>query len=184
MSAVLLYESARTADSPAVAVRPMTPDDRELQRGFFNSLSAEARYCRFMSPLAEIPEKLLDRLCRIDGEAHVALIATVTEQGRERMVGEARYIADDGDPAEGEFAIAVADDMRGAGLGRRLLARLERLAAENGVSTMRADALTGNAAMIRLARKAGYRAARNPFDSTQMALEKRLADSPCEALAA
>jgi hypothetical protein len=40
------------------------------------------------------------------------------------MIGEARCIANEAEPAVGEFAVAVADGSQGLGLGRMLPMRL------------------------------------------------------------
>jgi acetyltransferase len=105
------------------------PQDLELQREFFHSLSAEGRYRRFMSALNELPEAVAQRFNSIDYRSHLALLAEVFEDSRETMIGEARYVIEQGNPASCEFAIAVADDWQVNGIGRALLTRLEREAA-------------------------------------------------------
>jgi acetyltransferase len=49
---------------------------------------------------------------------------------------------------EAEFAIAVADDWQGVGLGRELMQRLSRHAARRGVRRLVGDVLPGNRAMF------------------------------------
>ena len=63
-----------------------------------------------MTRLNELPEALAERFASIDYRSHLALLAEVFEDGRETMIGEARYVVDARDPATCEFAIAVADD--------------------------------------------------------------------------
>ena len=126
---VHLIDVVRVADGSRVTIRPTLPQDVELQRAFFRSLSAEGRYCRFMTRLNELPEALIERFARIDYRSHLALLAEVFESGRETMIGEARYIVDERDPETCEFAIAVADDWQTSGIASALLDRLERQAA-------------------------------------------------------
>ena len=105
-----LIDVVRMADGRRVTIRPTLPQDVELQRTFFRSLSAESRYCRFMTRLSELPETLVERFTSIDYRAHVALLAEVfDEAGHETMIGEARYVVEERDPTTCEFAIAVAD---------------------------------------------------------------------------
>src|SRR5213076_508542 len=99
-----------------------------------------------MTQLNELPEALVERFACIDYRSHLALLAEVFEDGRETMIGEARYVVD-----ERESAIAVADDWQTCGIARALLDRLERQAAATGIRRMVADTLLGNGAMIGLA---------------------------------
>jgi acetyltransferase len=178
---VHLIDVMRVADGTRVTLRPTLPQDAELQRVFFRSLSAKSRYCRFMTRLNELPEVLAERFTSIDYHSHLALLATVFEGGHEIMIGEARYIADEHDSATCEFAIAVADNWQGSGIAHALLERLEREAAALGFRRMVADALISNATMLRLARRACYAVTTNPEDATLARLEKRLALPPALA---
>jgi L-amino acid N-acyltransferase YncA len=74
---------------------------------------------------------------------------------QETVVGEARY-ALGGDPAVAELAVSVAADWQGRGLGRLLLCKLISRAAEVGISRLVGETLSSNAAMLRLAHKAGF----------------------------
>src|SRR5690348_11370012 len=107
---VHLIDVIRLVDGSRVTIRPTLPQDLELQREFFRSLSREDRYRRFMGPLNELPDAVAQRFVSIDYRSHLALLAEVFENGREIMVGEARYVVNEHDPATCEFALAVADD--------------------------------------------------------------------------
>ena len=173
---VHLIDVVRLTDGRRVTIRPTLPQDVELQRSFFRSLSAESRYCRFMTRLNELPETLAERFTSIDYRAHVALLAEVFDDGgRETMIGEARYVVDEHDPTTCEFAIAVADDWQASGIARALLERLERQAAASGIRRMVADTLITNRAMQRLAARAGYAIRASREDATLARLEKVLA---------
>ena len=185
---VHLIDVMRVADGSRVAIRPTLPQDLELQREFFRSLSAEGRYGRFMTRLGELPQALAQHFACIDYRSHLALLAEVFEDGREIMVAEARYVLDERDPTTCEFAIAVADGWRAYGIARTLLDRLERQAAASGIRRMVADTLVTNVAMIGLARRAGYAVRASPEDAALARLEKNLAPAevpqPVQALAA
>jgi hypothetical protein len=86
---VHLIDVVRVADGSRVTIRPTLPQDVELQRAFFRSLSVEGRYRRFMTRLNELPETLAERFASIDYRSHLALLAEVFEDGRETMIGEA-----------------------------------------------------------------------------------------------
>jgi len=185
---VHLIDVLQLGDGRRITIRPTLPQDAELQRGFFRLLSAEARYCRFMTRFSEPPEALIDRFTNIDYHNHVALLAEVFDNGSEIMIGEARYAVDASDPCACEFAIAVTDDWQAQGIGRALLDRLEREAAASGIRRMVGDTLLANKAMVRFARRAGYAVSASRDDPTLARLEKSLAPGtlvrPAQPLAA
>jgi acetyltransferase len=174
---VHLIDVVRVADSGRVTIRPTLPQDLGLQREFFRTLSAEGRYCRFMTPLNELPEALAQRFASIDYCSHLALLAEVFEDGLETMIGEARYVVDERDPATCEFVIAIANDWQTRGIARTLLDRLERQAAASGIRRMVADTLLVNKAMIGLATRTGYAVRANREDAALARLEKSLTPS-------
>jgi acetyltransferase len=171
---VHLIDVVRLVDGSRITIRPMLPQDLELQREFFRSLSTESRYRRFMGPLNELAEVVAQSFVNIDYRSHLALLAEVFEDGREIMIGEARYVLDEHDPATCEFALAVADDWQACGIGRALLARLEREAAASGIRRMVADTLYDNKKMRNLAISSGYAATANPKDARLVKLEKQV----------
>jgi acetyltransferase len=166
-----------------IVVRPALPQDGDLQRAFFAGLSDEARYFRFMTRLAEPPAALAERFSNVDHIQHVALPAGTCTTTDETMIGEARYIVEASDPETCEFAVAVADAWRGAHLARTLLERLTGQAAAAGLRRMVADTVAANAAMIRLATRAGFTVWRKREDGRLLRLEKVLtADSRAPAI--
>ena len=175
---VHLIDVVRVADGSRITIRPTMPQDVELLRAFFRTLSAESRYGRFMTPLRELPYALAERFTNIDYRRHLALLAEVfDEAGQETMIGEARYVVDESDPATCEVAIAVADEWQSHGIARALLQRLERQAVASGIRRMFADTLITNRAMHGLAARAGYAIRANREDTEMARLEKVLAGS-------
>jgi GNAT superfamily N-acetyltransferase len=169
-----LIDFVSAANGRRVTIRPMLPQDFTLQREFFRSLSARVRYSRFMASFSELPDAVAERLGKIDYRSHLALLAEVFDDNSETMVGEARYVIDEHDSATCEFAIAVADNWQGCGIGRALLKQLERGAAASGIRRMFADTLYDNKAMLGLAARSGYAIRMNPGDARLVKLEKQL----------
>jgi acetyltransferase len=162
------------ANGRRVTIRPMLPQDFELQRKFFRSLSPRARYSRFLGCFNELPDGVAQRLENFDNSSHLALLAEVFEDRRETMVGEARYVVDQYDSTKCEFALVVADDWQRYGIGGALLRQLEREAGPSGVRRMLADTLCDNKAMRGLAARRGYSIKANPEDARLVKLEKQL----------
>jgi len=169
---VHLIDIVPAANGRRVTIRPMLPQDFELQRVFFHSLSPMARYARFMAAFNELPDAVAARLSKIDYSSHLALLAEIFEGRQQTMIGEARYVIEEHDPTSCEFAIAVADDWQGHGIGNALLARLEREAAASGIRRMLADTLYDNKPMRALAARNGYAVTMN--HERLVRLEKKL----------
>jgi RimJ/RimL family protein N-acetyltransferase len=138
-----------------VVIRPVLPQDEDLTSAFFRSLSARARYDRFMATLREPPPALMRRFTQVDYADHVALVAEVFANGREIVIAEARYVRK-ADPTVAEFAVSVAEPWQGKRLASLLLAKLACRAAAVGIERMVGETLASNARMLALARKAGF----------------------------
>jgi acetyltransferase len=166
------------ANRRPVMIRTLRPDDAPLLATMIESATPRARYRRFQFAVSELPPALLARLVHFDPAHELALIATVTEDGREIAVGEARYVAVEGRPEQREFALLVADAMQGLGLGHRLMRELLQRAQRRGVERVYGDVLADNAPMLALGRKLGFSARPHPTDNSLVRLHKVLRDAP------
>jgi acetyltransferase len=150
-----LIQPMGLADGRRVVVRPVLPQDSEAEQAFVMALSAASRYRRFHVGLRALPDSTLLQLTQIDHASHVALVAQLEgdDDDEPTLVADARYVRLDGRSAE--FAVAVADDWQGQGLGRRLLQKLARHAARHGIDTLYGDVLADNTPMIALLKSLG-----------------------------
>jgi acetyltransferase len=139
---------ARTRDGVEYRIRPIRPDDRERDRAFIAGLSAQSRYSRLMELVREPSAELLDRLVRVDYRREMALVAVVGEGANEAIIAVARY---GGNPAYCEFAVAVADEWQGRGIGTHLPKLLFDYAKAHGVRRVYAILLADNKRMLKLA---------------------------------
>ncbi len=169
-----------TAPSGArLTLRPVLPQDADLEQALVRGLSLRSRTQRFMAPIRELSPDWLARLTQLDFEHHVAVIAeTFGIDGTALPVGEARYVVDDDDAEAAEFAIVVADAWRRQGIARRLLEALRCHAAAAGIVRLHGETLADNHAMIALARELGFRAAPFPGDARLVALVADLRSTP------
>ena len=118
-------------------------------------MSVRSKRLRFFSALSELPRHQLARYAQIDYGREMVIIATCQEEGRQRILGEARYsILLDGRSCD--FAIVIADDMAGQGLGSRLMKRLMEAAREQGLTTIRGQVLADNEPMLGLMEALGF----------------------------
>ena len=150
-----------------VTVRPVLPQDAELEQAMVRALSPASRYQRFFSPIRELPQGWLERLTQIDYRQQQALIAETFVGDQAVAVAEARYVID-ASGREAEFAVVVADDWRHLGLARRLLGALLRSAAQAGLQRLVGDVLSTNQATLSLARSLGFEVVRHPDGGAQV----------------
>jgi acetyltransferase len=145
-------------------VRPIHPDDAQMLQGLVQHLSPESRYFRFISSMVELPASMLARFTLIDYDREMALVAvfrerTVGADGEvtetERIVGVSRYVTNP-DQSSCEFALVVADDFNGKGLGSRLMLSIMDVARDKGLAEMEGLVLANNPGMLRLMRSLGF----------------------------
>ena len=145
-------------------VRPIHPDDASMLQEMMLHLSPESRYFRFISSIVELPPSMLARFTLIDYDREMALVAVYRERKagpdgevieKERIVGVSRYITNP-DQSSCEFALVVADDFSGKGLGSRLMLSIMDVAREKGLSEIEGLVLTQNPGMLKLMKSLGY----------------------------
>jgi GNAT superfamily N-acetyltransferase/acyl carrier protein len=168
-----LASATHRVDGVPVTVRPIRPEDAALEADFVRHLSSETRYKRFMLTLLELPQAKLRYLTEVDQVQHVALVATVEQEGREVEVGVVRYIVA---PAGGscEFAIALDDAWQGSGLAGILMHALIDIARSRGLAVMEGVVLATNARMLKFTRQLGFRVERDPEDRTTVRVLREL----------
>ena len=84
------------ADGTKLVMRPIRPEDAELERRFVASLSDQTRYYRFFYQLHELSPAMLARFTQVDYDRELALLALAPDAegpGGVAIVGIARYIA-------------------------------------------------------------------------------------------
>ena len=152
-------------DGARVVVRPIRPEDRQIERVFVQKLSDESKYFRFMSALRELNDAMLNRFTQIDYDQEMALIAVVCENALETQIGVARYIARARETSC-EFALAVADAWQHRGLGSILLCNFIDAACALGLQTMEGVVMAGNNKMLGLMSAFGFAIRSEPGNSS------------------
>ena len=145
-------------DGRQVTIRPIAPDDARLLVDLYYRLSEMTRRLRFHSmrqnvPLEEI-EQEAKRLSDLDPANQAALVATIEEEGEDRIVAVAR-LARSEDPVEAESAIVVRDDFQRQGLGSHLLKLLVEVARAMDIKRLTAWVMAENLHMLHIVQKSG-----------------------------
>lgn len=170
-----LVSQAALRDGTPITIRPIRPEDAELEQDFVYRLSAESKYFRFMEQRRELTPSMLVRFTQIDYDREMALIATRDLNGEEQQIGVARYvILPDGESCE--FAIAISDEVQGQGLGTLLMNRLMDVATAKGLKKIQGDVLSNNTKMLALMRRLGFTVRPSRDDFNIRIVEKSLLD--------
>ncbi|HQR04720.1 MAG: GNAT family N-acetyltransferase [Proteobacteria bacterium] len=153
----------QTQDGIAVQLRPIRPEDAELEQEFVQGLSVEARYFRFMNTIRELSPVQLARLTQIDYDREMAFLATTERDGREHELGVARY-ATNPDGESCEFAIVLADEWQGKGIAWRMMQVLIDTARRRGLRYMTGEFLAENSRMLAFVNALGFSISTHPED--------------------
>ena len=143
-------------DGTQVLLRPIRPEDEPIEAELIKNLSEESKRFRFFYVIKDITHEMLVRFCNIDYDREMAIIAEYTDSsGKRRNVGVGRLIMDPS-RKRGEFAVVVADDFQGKGLGTKLIDMLIQIADEKGLETIYGIVMPENTKMIELCKKMGF----------------------------
>jgi len=115
-----------------VLIRAIRPEDEPLIVELHQSLSDQTIRLRFHSMVRRLSRDSLIRLCHLDYDREMALVAIHHEEVRPHIVGVSRYYLD---PETGvaEYAVVVSDAWQGRGLGWQLMKKLIDVARQGGV---------------------------------------------------
>ena len=150
-----------------VTIRPIKPEDADMEVDFVRKLSPETKYFRFMNTVRELPPAMVVRLTQIDYFREMAFVATVpSEDGETEIeVGVCRYAVNpDGESCE--FAVVVADDWQHRGLARKMMGTLIETARDRGLKYMNGVFLSQNERMLKFVQNLGFVLSNDPDDNT------------------
>jgi acetyltransferase len=170
---VELETSLRLPSGAVLKLRPIRPEDADLERAFVANMSEQSRFRRFMQHLPALTPQMLARFTQVDYDRELALIALDGAPPAEAIVAVARYVANP-DHESAEFAIAVADAWHGRGLGRATMRALIACAKKRGFRRLVGIVLASNEPMLALSRKLGFVAQRDPEDPDQIIVTLQL----------
>jgi acetyltransferase len=168
-----LVSEWQLADGTDITIRPIRPEDAQLVKQFVHDLSEETKYFRFMNSVQELTEDMLSRLTQIDYSRELAFIAVTEEHEKEIQLGVARYaINPDGKTCE--FALVVADNITGKGLGQKLMVSLMEAARSKGLEVIEGEVLSHNHNMLKLMTRLGFSIKHSTDDAGIMKVAKAL----------
>jgi RimJ/RimL family protein N-acetyltransferase len=136
-------------------IRVIKSTDEAMLRDLFYNLSEESVYFRYFSTRRSMPQKNLQQYVNITEEEGLSLVVTIGPREDRKIVGEARYMINPGDPYP-DVAFMVDENYRGRGIASALLHYLIDIAREHGIKGFRAEVLVSNRSMMRVFEKLPY----------------------------
>jgi len=142
-------------DGTEVLLRPIRPEDEPLEAELIRGFSDETSRFRFFHVIRDITHEMLVRFCNIDYDREMAIIAEHTKRGKKRNIGVGRLIIEPGEK-RAEFAVVVADEFQGKGLGTKLVDMLIGIGEDKGLESIYGIVLPDNKKMMDLCRALGF----------------------------
>lgn len=145
-------EVTTTEEGIPIIIRPIGPEDKSRVAKLLRSLSPRSIYLRFFCHMRDFPDPMIHRLTHIDSRNEIVLVALDLSGN---MLGKSTVCVM-GDEKHAEFAVLVADDWQGKGIGAALLKRCLMLAKARGIETVWGRVLGENTQMLALGKKLGF----------------------------
>ncbi len=145
-------------------LRPILAEDEPLEAELFDYLSENTIYFRFFGYRPKLTHDLLTRFTHIDYDREMAIVAEVEVEGKKRLAGVVRIIADAWNETA-EYAIVIADDFQGQGLGKALTSYILEIAKEKGIRKVFASVLATNKRMLNMFKSRGFDLQREDFQT-------------------
>ena len=162
---IFLAESARLYPSDIAAThlikgdieirfRAIRPSDEEGMRHLFYRFSDESVYYRYFHSVSSMPHAKMQEYVNVDWNQTMSIVGLVGEEGKGRIIAEARYIKIPGSPFA-EMVFVVDEKYQRFGIASFLYEMLIRLAKEKGVKGFMAEVLFSNFGIMKVFRKGG-----------------------------
>ncbi len=145
----------KLVDGSQVVFRPIKPEDEPLWMELLASCSKESIYQRFRYFFQWASHEVATRYCYIDYDREIAIVAEIQENGKRKLLGVGRLIADP-EHQSVEYAILITDKWQGKDLGNLLTDYCIEIARRWGLKKIVAQTTTDNHRMIAMFQKRGF----------------------------
>jgi RimJ/RimL family protein N-acetyltransferase len=143
----------RLHNGAALQIRALRPSDRAEMLAAVGRFSKQTLYRRFFAPKRSFSEREVEFFLNVDFISHVALVAVLSEGGRQVIVGGARYVVSQ--PGCAEVAFAIDDPHQKLGIATHLIRHLIEIARANELEEFVAEVLPDNAPMLKVFERCG-----------------------------
>ena len=148
-------ENWTSRDGRTVLLRSITSEDKQIEKELIDGLSLKSSRYRFFHVIKEATEEMVNKFCDIDYKNEIAIIAEYNSNDKKRNVGVVRLFIDPNQQT-GEFAILVADNFQGSGLGTKFMETLIDIGRKKGLKSIHGIVLSDNYKMLTLVKEYGF----------------------------
>jgi acetyltransferase len=171
-----LEEEITLLDGRRLTLRPIRPEDEPAHMTFFSKLKPDDIRFRFFGLVRPLAHSEMARFTQIDYDREMAFVATAPgPDGKPETFGVVRAVTDP-DNQRAEFAIIVRSDIKGQGLGYKLMKKIIDYCRSRGTAEIVGQVMRENKAMRKLAEDVGFTARSLPeADAIEMTLDLQAA---------
>ncbi|MEM6963510.1 MAG: GNAT family protein [Bacteroidota bacterium] len=137
-----------------IQLRPIHPVDGQQAFEFRAKLSSKSIHDRFLGYVPNITPPIVDYLTRIDYSKDMAIIAETVNHNEKKVIAVARIAAEN--TRVSDFAIIIADEWHGKGLGTALTGFLIQIAKDLNYEKIYANYFSDNVGMEMIFKKFGF----------------------------
>jgi len=157
-----LAEPATLSSGRELILRPIRHDDAAAHYELLSRLAPEDIRFRFFGHIKTMSPAQMARYTHIDYEHEMAFIASAPKDGGGyETLGVVRAIPNS-DGSAAEFAIVVRSDIKGQGLGWKLLEKMIRYCRDKGVRVLTGQVLRDNSNMLKFVKGLGFHRVSHP----------------------
>jgi acetyltransferase len=142
-------------DGRSMLLRPIRPEDEPMWHQLLKICSQRSIWQRFRYLFKETTHEMATRFCFVDYDRTLAIVAETEIAGERQLVGVARLVAD-ADHSNAEYAVLVADDWQGLGLGNFLTDFCFEICGTWGIDRVYAETTTDNLRMQNILRRHNF----------------------------
>lgn len=150
-----LIKPSTLKDGTEIVLRPIKPEDEPMWLEMLGSCSKQSIYSRFRYDFYFDSHEVATQFCFIDYDREVAIVAEIEFEGRKKLIGVGRLIADP-DVINAEYAVLITDEWQKRDLGQILTDYCVEIAKSSGIKKVSAETTQDNKPMIAVFRKIGF----------------------------
>jgi GNAT superfamily N-acetyltransferase len=147
-----INETCKTRGDYSVRLRAIKPSDEEGMRHLFYRFSDESVYYRYFHSVNSMPHAKMQEYVNVDWNQVMSIVGLIGEEGKGRIIAEARYIKIPGSPFA-EVVFVVDEAYQRLGIASFLYKMLIRLGKERGVRGFMAEVLFSNIGIMNVFQK-------------------------------
>jgi acetyltransferase len=151
-----LIKKVKANDGSDVLLRPIKPEDEPMWLELLASCSKESIYLRFRYDFYFDSHEVASQFCFIDYDREIAIVAEIEEEGKRKIIGVGRLIADP-DIEIMEYAILITDKWQKKELGFLITEYCIGIAKNKGIKRLVAETTKNNKPMIAVFRKLNFK---------------------------